>query len=165
MTDRDMNEEPLDPEDVVEAIPEDVVAAEDAEKAAQAPKQLRDRLARSEAEVSRLQSEAMAQEYARLGLDPGRGIGRAAAQTYEGDASGLAEYVATEYEHFGAANPLAREITDQYSRLDAMSVGAGSVPAESPWDQRLAEAEARGDTATTMAMKGAEVQRLLRGPR
>jgi hypothetical protein len=77
----------------------------------------------------------------------------------------VAEYVAVEYEHFGAANPLAREINDGYARLDAVSVGSGSVPAESPWDQRLAEAEAKGDTATTMAMKGAEVQRLLRGPR
>jgi hypothetical protein len=48
------------------------------------PKQLREALKKSQAEVARLQSQAMTDAYAALGLDPEQGVGKAVAVTLDG---------------------------------------------------------------------------------
>jgi transposase-like protein len=128
------------------------------------PKQLRDRLARSEVELASVKEREMARAWHDVGLSPDEGPGKAYAQLCDGEPGDLTAYLEAEYGYVyeGPENPLSAAITDQYSRLDAMSVGAGSVPAVTPWDQQLAKAEATGDTDTSMAMKGDQVARMLR---
>ena len=161
-----VSEIPIDDSDI---DPEAQAAYEAAVQAAQAagidtqvgsPAQLRDALARakgetaeSQTEIIRLQEQATLNAFDRLGLDPERGVGKAVAQTYEGDLGGLAAYVEAEYDWIGPANPMAGQIASEQARLDAASQGAGSIPVRTPaGDIGLAEAEGRFGDA--MALKG-----------
>jgi hypothetical protein len=125
---------------------------------ADAPKQLRDALKKSQAEVQRLRADAHAKAYADLGLDPERGIGKAAAQTFDGEPDELAAYVEAEYDYAGIpGHPQAEAIAAETARLDDASVGAGSVPVAPTTQQELAKAEAQRDNEKTMAIKGEQV--------
>jgi hypothetical protein len=104
----------------------------------------------------------MADSYQALGLDPERGIGKAAAVTYEGPPSGLAEFVAEQFDYLGPANPIAAQVAFEHDRLDQAAVGSGSVGVPTEQDA-LATAEAAGDFDTAMQIKGAQIARMMRG--
>jgi hypothetical protein len=83
----------------------------------------------SQAEIERLKTDAMNRAYASLDLNQESGIGRAAAQTYEGEADGLAQYVLDEYEYvYAPDNPAMPAITNGHAALDMIGQTAGSIP-------------------------------------
>lgn len=122
---------------------------------------LRKKLEQSIARVKELEAAAMDRAFNDLDLDPESGIGKAAAQTFDGDPAELGAYVATEYGYNGPQNPMIAQIAEAQASLDQISETAGSVPAESPFDQQLARAESTGDYQQTMAMKSQQVANLL----
>jgi hypothetical protein len=97
-------------------------------------RQLRENLKRTQADLVVAQERERIRAYADLGLDPEHGIGKAAAQTYEDDPQGLADYVATQYGWTGPENPMVAEINKAYSRLDQAAEGSGSAPVTTPAD-------------------------------
>lgn len=119
-------------------------------------KSLEDEKQALEEQNQALQAGAMADAYAGLGLDPTHGIGKAAAVTYEGEPSGLAAYVAEEFDYLGPENPIAAEVLREQARLDSASIGAGSVAIPTSGD-KLAEAEAQGDWETALNMESQEI--------
>lgn len=148
-----------------EAITE-IETTEDAPKG-DAPKQLRDALKRANAENTKLKSQIMAGAYEELGLDPTTGLGKAIQKEYDGDTSveGLAAYADNEYGYkppVGTDHPEAGVITTQQAQLDAAAQSAGSVTPPTELDA-LAKAEAEGDAATSMAIKGNQVARMFQG--
>ena len=112
-------------------------------------------------EVGDLQGQLMANEYDRLGLDPSRGIGKAAALVYDGDPAGLAEFVEAEFDYTGAEPKITEVIANEYARLDQASATAGSVPVVPTQDDALARAEAVGDYQTTLEIKSNQIARML----
>ncbi len=149
-----------------------VDAIEDGGEVEVSPSGMREKLAEQAARITELEQEAderdgihrattMQHEFDRLGLDTHKGIGLAAAQTYDGPPEGLAEYVEEQYNHFGPPHPMSEAIADGQARLDMIGQTAGSVAAPTQHDV-LAKAEATGDYATTMAIKGEQVARMFR---
>lgn len=132
-----------------------------------APKQLRDALKRANAENTKLKGQIMAGAYEELGLDRESGLGKAINKEYDGDTSleALTAYAKDEYGYtppVGTDHAEAGTITTQQAQLDAASQGAGSVIPPSEADA-LAAAEASGDVATSMAIKGDQVARMFQG--
>ena len=142
----------IDPEDVVDVEPDDVT------EEPSGPKQLRDKLNRTESKLKAAEETLRLRAYTDLGLDPDHGMGKALEMVYKGDGSDLPEFALQEfgYQFQGFENPLYAEIISQQARLDQASVGSGSA-AVSSQDDALREAERTGDTATSMAIKGAQV--------
>ena len=139
---------------------------EDAPKG-DAPKQLRDALKRANAENTKLKGQIMAGAYEELGLDREAGLGKAINKEYDGETSleALAAYAQAEYGYappVGTDHPEAGVITAQQAQLDAAAQGAGSVVPPTELDA-LAKAEAEGDAATSMAIKGNQVARMFQG--
>ena len=113
-----------------------------------------------------LTTQLLANAYQDLNLDPATGLGKAIAKEYDGDPTleGLAKYAKDEYdyEHTPAdpTHPDAAIIAQGQAALDQVGQTAGSVVAPTEGD-RLAKAEAEGDYATTMAIKGQQVADLM----
>jgi hypothetical protein len=152
----DIEADPIESDDTLEVEPEDVTAEPVADSGP--IRQLRSKLETTQAELAVAKERERLRSYADIGLNPEEGMGRAISTTYQGDGSDLAEYAETEfgYRFAGVENPLVAEINNAYSRLDQAAVGAGSAPMTAPADS-LADAEARRDNQTTMAIKGQQV--------
>ena len=128
------------------------------------PKQLRDALSRSKAEVEasradneRLRQAALATAFDAYNLDPERGLGRAVALTFEGTAAELPAFMESEFDMIAPLNPMAGIIANEQARLDAASQGAGSVPVANTQAEALAEAEAVGHYRTAMDLKSRQM--------
>jgi hypothetical protein len=90
-------------------------------------------------------------------------IGRAVAQTYEGEADGLAQYVLDEYEYeYAPDNPAMAAIANGHAALDMIGQTAGSVPITPSETDALAKAESERDNAKTLALKSQQLARLIR---
>lgn len=100
-------------------------------------------------------ARTISQAFAAIGFDSDKGVGKAVAVTYGGEPEGLKEYAATEFDYHGQDYPSAAQIGDAQARLDGVT--AGSIPTETPYDHAFAKAEAERDNATTMVLKGQQV--------
>ena len=132
---------------------------------AQLEKQV-DKVKDRDATIADLTTKLLSQAYADLNLDPTTGLGKAIAKEYEGDPTlaGLSAYAKDEYgyEHTPAdpAHPEAAIIAQGQAALDQVGQTAGSVVDSTPGEV-LAKAEAEGDYATTMAIKGQQLADML----
>ena len=131
-------------------------------------KGLRKQLNDAHAVIAKQRTDILTPAYEQLGLDPSKELGKAIAKEYEGEASydALAKYAKDEYgyEHIAAdpAHPQAADIAQGQAALDQVGQTAGSVVAPTEGDT-LAKAEAEGDYATTMQIKGNQVAEMFRG--
>jgi ATP-dependent exoDNAse (exonuclease V) beta subunit len=123
----------------------------------------------AEAETNRLRTQLLDRSYEELGLDPTKLVGKAIAKEYEGEASteALAEFAKEEYGYEPVpaapdAHPMAQQITAEQAALDQAGQTAGSVPIDLSDSDALAQAEAKGDYATTMAIKGSQVAEMFK---
>ena len=116
-----------------------------------------------------LRTQLLDRSYTELGLDPTKLVGKAIAENYDGEPTteALAAYAKEQYSYepvaaAPAAHPLAGQIESQQNALDQIGQTAGSVPVAPAQGDVLAKAEAEGDYATTMAIKGAQVADMFR---
>ena len=125
-------------------------------------KGLRKQLNEAHATIAKQRTDILTPAYAQLGLDPETGLGKAIAKEYEGAASfdALAEYATKEYGHVAPEaspdHPQAAAVNLAQAQLDQVGEIAGSI-APVNRDDALAKAEAEGDYATTLAIKGQQV--------
>jgi hypothetical protein len=116
-----------------------------------------------QADNQALRTQLLDRSYLELGLDPTKLIGKAIAEKYEGapNTEALAEFAKAEYGFepvpVTEANPLTQQIGSQQAALDQVGQTAGSVPVLPTENDALAQAEAAGDYATAMAIKGNQV--------
>lgn len=116
------------------------------------PKQLREALARTQAENAELRGKLLEGAYEAIGLDPSKGLGKAIAKEYKGEPTkeALAAFAAEEYGHEVAAppenpaEPAIHEATKVEDKIDA--IATPDVPQDRA--QRIAQAEANKDYAT-----------------
>ena len=119
-------------------------------------------------ENAALKTQLLAGAYANIGLDPSKELGKAIAKEYQGEPTveGLTKFAFDEYGYTkpaGEAHPQAAAIAQGQAQVDAASQGAGSAPIAPTDAERLAEAEAKGDYQTTMAIKGAQIAAQFQG--
>ncbi len=130
-------------------------------------KGLRKQLNDAHAVIAKQRTDILTPAYEQLGLDPSKELGKAIAKEYEGEASfdALAKYAKDEYgyEHtaLDPTHPDAAIIAQGQAALDQVGQSAGSVVTPTQGDN-LAKAEAEGDYATTMAIKGQQLAALLK---
>jgi len=105
------------------------------------------------------------------GLDTTSGIGKAIFQVYDGEVSkeAITKFAKDEYGHDVSVepevvHPQAQQIAEAQQRVDNLTSTAGSVADVSQGDA-LAEAEAKGDYSTTMAIKGQQIADMMRDNR
>ena len=140
--------------------------AEKTEKPEEA-KGLRKQLNDAHAVIAKQRTDILTPAYEKLSLNPEIGLGKAIAKEYEGEASfdALAKYAKDEYgyEHVAPdpAHPDAAIIAQGQAALDQVGQSAGSVVAPTQSDV-LGKAEAEGDYATTMAIKGQQLAAMLK---
>jgi hypothetical protein len=132
------------------------------------PAQLRAALKRERTENAGLRAQQMTTVYAEADLDPTAGLGKAIAKEYDGPMTleALTAYASEEYGYVvpeAPSNPQAQMITTEQTRLDTAAQGAGSVPVAPTDAQAIAEAEAAGDFATAMSLKGDEMAGWFKG--
>ena len=137
------------------------------EAPAEEAKGLRGQLEAALSENKTLKADKLAESFDKIGLDPKTGLGKAIAKEYSGDVSAdaLAEYAKTEYDWEGSEespNPQAQAINEGTQRLEEVNQTSGSIVAPNEGDV-LAKAEAEGDYATTMAIKGQRITDSLLG--
>jgi hypothetical protein len=123
------------------------------------PAQLRAALKRERTENAGLRAQQMTTVYAEADLDPMKGLGKAIAKEYDGAMTleALSAYASEEYGYVvpeAPSNPQAQMITTEQARLDTAAQGAGSVPVAPTEAQAIVDAEAAGDYATAMSLKG-----------
>ena len=95
------------------------------------------------------------------GLDITKGVGKAVYKEYDGDMTkdAILGYATEEYSYEageGVVHPQAEAIAQGQAALDQVGQTAGSVVPPTQSDE-LAKAEAEGDYATTLAIKGQRV--------
>jgi hypothetical protein len=132
------------------------------------PAQLRAALKREREENAGLRAQQMTSVYAEADLDLTKGLGKAIAKEYDGPMTleALTAYASEEYGYVvpeAPSNPQAQLITSEQTRLDTAAQGAGSVPVAPTSEQAIAEAEAAGDYATAMSLKGEEMADWFKG--
>ena len=105
------------------------------------------------------------------GFDTTQGIGKAIFQVYDGEVSkeAITKFALDEYGHDVSVepetvHPQAQQIAEAQQRVDELTSTAGSV-ADATQVDALAKAEAEGDYATTMAIKGQQVADMMRDNR
>ena len=131
-------------------------------------KGLRAQLEKTIAENKSLKADKLTDGITAIGLNENDGLGKAIAKEYSGEYSkeAIASYAKEEYGHTFEAlpvvNPQAAVITQGQAQVDAAAQGAGSAPIAPTQAEALAEAEAKGDYATTMAIKGQQVADMFR---
>ncbi len=129
-------------------------------------KGLRKQLNDAHAVIAKQRTDILTPAYEKLNLNPENGLGKAIAKEYEGEASyeALAKYAKDEYGHeftpVDTTHPEAEAIVQGQAALDQVGQTAGSVVAPTQ-DDALAKAEAEGDYATTMAIKGQQLADML----
>jgi hypothetical protein len=97
-----------------------------------------------------------------------KGLGKAIAKEYDGAMTleALSAYASEEYGYVvpeAPSNPQAQMITTEQARLDTAAQGAGSVPVAPTDEQAIVEAEAAGDYATAMSLKGDQMAEWFKG--
>ena len=123
---------------------------------------LRKQLNEAHATIKQQRTDLLTPAYAKLGLDPETGLGKAIAKEYDGAASfdALAEFAQKEYAHVipesSGDHAQAENIQLQQAQLDQVGQVAGAVAPLSGQDQ-LNKAEAEGDYQTTMAIKSQQI--------
>ncbi len=129
------------------------------------PKGLRKQLADAHAELKVYKTKDREAAFTDAGLDVSTGMGKAISQVYEGEVSSeaITKFAKDEYGYeipVEETNPQVTEITQAQARLDGVTETAGSVADPKEGDV-LAKAEAEGDYATTMAIKGQQLADML----
>lgn len=141
----------------------ETTAADTSSGADETPKALREALKRAQDEAKAAREEAnsyrvraLEAAFKEAGLDPSKGVGKAVAKEYSGDADAEAikSYAAEEYgwEPPVAENPIAADVRDAQNRVGAVTSDAVSTPT-TLIDQQITEAERAGDFATAIALK------------
>lgn len=128
------------------------------------PAWYRDQMAKKESEIEELRKQnntakvrLMERAFADAGLNPTEGLGKAIAKEYEGDPDPAAvrKYAIEEYgwePPEPAANPLAAVVGQAQARV-SQAVGATNASPVQPLDLEIADAEQRGDFASSIALK------------
>ena len=155
---------------MAEATTEETVETPDPEaKAKTEAKGLRGQLENALDDNKKLRSTILTEAYVKLDLDTETGLGKAIAKEYEGEASfdALAAYAKDEYGHEYAApevqeDPVVQDIAQGHQALDQIGRTAGSIPVAPTDGDTLAEAEAKGDYATTMQIKSQQMADMMR---
>ena len=113
-------------------------------------------------QINRQKVHLMASAFEKIGLDPTKGIGKAVAHGWEGDADpeAIKEYAIKDWDweppaDKGQGSPIAGEITSAQQRVSAAVQGAESTPTEQI-DLDIAAAEERGDFAAAVTLKVAK---------
>ena len=124
-------------------------------------KGLRSQLEAALSENKDLKAKDRDRAFADAGLDITKGVGKAVYKEYDGDMTkdAILGYAAEEYSHEageGEVHPQAEAIATGQAALDQVGQTAGSVVPPTQSDE-LAKAEAEGDYATTLAIKGQRV--------
>lgn len=147
-------------------IPESPQTPEDAAVEEQEPesgKGLRAQLEATQAELRELKERALDDAFGRNGLSRTSGVGKAFAQSYDGEPTpeAVAEYLQAEYQFEAEpeAHPFAQAIARGQAELDALHATGGSVAPMTHADE-LARAEARGDTDTSIALKSDQLSKM-----
>ena len=141
-------------------------ATEKTEKPEEA-KGLRKQLNDAHAVIAKQRTDILTPAYAKLGLTPDKELGKAISKEYEGEASfdALAKFAKDEYGYEVPAteesHPDAEAIVQGQAALDQVGQVAGSVVEPTQGDV-LGKAEAEGDYATTMAIKGQQLAAMLK---
>ncbi len=146
---------------------EEAITPDEGQKPEEA-KGLRKQLEASLEREKGYRTQLLSTAYADVDLDPTTGLGKAIAKEYDGEASAeaLALYAKAEYDYtkpeaVAELNPQAAVITQEQAALDLAGQTAGSVPVAPTQGDALAKAEAEGDYATTMAIKGQQLADLM----
>ena len=117
------------------------------------PKELREALKRANEEAAKFRSIVMKDVYAKAGLDPEKGLGKAIAKEYKGepDVDSLLAYATEEYGYEAPnapENPAQPQIQQGTQAAEAVQQITQSVVPDAPAEaQRKAEAEGDWDTA------------------
>lgn len=124
----------------------------------------REALKRKDAEIAEMRSDAIATHLGAIGLEAGKGLGKAIAQSYDGKttADDIAAFAKSEYEHEYVPQqaPQAQAMQAAQQRADAF--GQASAPMQPvssedivrSHDQRLANPEAtRQDAQNSLEAK------------
>jgi hypothetical protein len=124
-------------------------------------KQLRAAEKAAKAEASGYRTLLMKSAYAEIGLTSDNGLGKAIAKEYNGEPTteALIKFAQDEYGYtkpVGEDHSEAQIIVAGQAALDQASEGSGSATPRATQDA-LAKAEAEGDNATRMAIKGKQV--------
>jgi hypothetical protein len=124
-----------------------------------------------DAEIADLTTQLLQTAYEDIGLDPSTALGKAIAKEYVGapNVDALAAYAKEEYDYTfegqATQSPEGQVIAQGHAALDQIGQTAGSVPVAPTEGGVLAEAEAAGDYATTMAIKGQQMADMMRTKR
>ncbi len=152
------------PEPIVDPLTsaQDAVEAQDKDSGGGLRKQLEKALEENRG----LKADKRDEILAGIGLDPETGLGKALAEKFDaGDATieNLAEIATNQYGHvvLEGEHPMAQQIAQGQKQIDEVGKTAGSIAAPSQSDA-LAKAEAEGDYATTMAIKGQQMADMLK---
>ncbi len=119
---------------------------------------LRKQLEGALGEIRELKSGKRDEILASIGLDPQLGLGKALVEKFdEGKLTieNLAEVAVAEYGHVvpEGQHPQAQQIAQGQADIDALQATGGSVAPFTQGD-KIAKAEADGDTTTSIALKG-----------
>ena len=133
------------------------------------PKGMRAQIESQAAEIKELKAGRRAEAFVKAGFDTDKGLGKAIEKEYTGEltADAVKEYAVSEYgwePPTGTENPQAGQIADEQGKLDQIGQTADSI-VEPTQGEVLAKAEAEGDYATTMAIKGQQVADMMRDNR
>jgi len=146
-----------------EATPIEDVADEASESG---PKELRDALKRTQKENAELREILMEDAWAKVGLDPSVGLGKAIAKEYKGKptADALAQYAAEEYGHNvpeAPENEVQTQVDHGTAIQDRVQSASQSVVPNAPEETRR-KAEAEGDWETAGRIKADKLRKMLR---
>jgi hypothetical protein len=133
------------------------------------PKGMRAQIESLSAELRDFKSDKRDGIISELGLDAASGLGLVLVEQFDSGALPLDKIAETATGKYGhvvpevapLAHPQAQAITEGTERLDAIEQTAGSIVNPTEGDV-LAKAEAEGDYATTMAIKGQQIAALLK---
>ena len=143
-----------------EATTEEVVGEEPKETG----KGLRAQLEAALSENKKLKTTQRDSAFKEAGIDTSGGMGKAISQMYEGnsDAADILKFAKDEYDYdVLPSNPVAAQVAAEQAKLDNVGQTAGSVVAPAEMDV-LAKAEAEGDYATAMNIKGQQLADMMR---
>jgi len=111
--------------------------------------------------TNRQRVKLMEETFSKVGLDPAVGLGKAIAEKYQGEPTvdDLRTFAIEEYSWEPPEeleeNPLAKPIVDAQGRVDK-AVKAADSTQQSAVDLQIAEAEEKGDFATSIMLKVAK---------
>lgn len=122
------------------------------------PKELREALKRSNQENKELRARVMKDEFAKAGLDPTKGLGKAIAKEYDGelDAEAIKAYASEEYgwEAGSQENPLQPQIDAGNERLEQVQNSSQPIEANT-LQEKARKAAAEGDMVAAANAKAA----------